>query len=191
MDIQSMLQNISRISTYYQNNEIKRIFHNNNENIKNSSKIRLQKKFQWIKDKYTLPYHQNKPKAEHPPSTHQKDKPLDTPNEKVTLINMEKTDISEDAIGLLALGPNFALTPQIDKKFKEDINVKFTETAVKLRWKELFSERPTVQSSSDHLMSKAPFQKPFTAAPPRASLLTERSLCILQNDRQKSSRTTR
>ena len=133
------------------------IFEVNNNRIKLDAKSRFKNKFDWL-----LSYNRTAQPARHVTVVNP---PVVEPVEnRVTAIGVELT-AAEQAI--LALGPNFALSPHIDEKLLQSVRISIAETAYKLRWIKFLEETSTVQSRLQHVKQKGcPFERPFASTPP-------------------------
>ena len=156
------------------------IFEQNNESIKESSKKRHQKKYDW------LVQCSNKPPTNRVSTNDQGDSPvinlpvIEEPVEnRVTVIN---ANISPEEQSLLALGPKFALTPRIDEKLLDSVKAEIAACAFKLRWKTHFGQTSSCPTLLQHLkQTGCKFQRPFTHAPPTFDTDIEDSLKELNN----------
>ena len=175
--------------------EINRLFAINNKEAKESSKRRLCQKFNWLIFKYYsaehtrgVPYdssHQYTVTHNHmdpwytpteEPQDDHGETVLQNADDKVTCINIDSETIPEDFKNLLALGPNFAVSPNFSGKSKERIIEEVTENiaemAISLRWNAHLSANssPTVPTLYQHnikeLKSSYPFDKKSRKLPP-------------------------
>ena len=102
------------------------IFTCNNCTVKSNEKERLIKKFEWLSEQHC----ERTPTAALSSSTseHVDLSPIDEPaNDRITTIQV---DLSEQEQALLALGPNFALSPKVDERLINQINMEVAACAV-------------------------------------------------------------
>ena len=98
---------IKECSTSYQYLLIQSVFTKNNEMMKQSEKARLKNKFDWLFNK------QRELGISNNQNTRFEEPIVEPLMERITMIQVELTP---DEQSVLALGPNFALTPRIDDK---------------------------------------------------------------------------
>ena len=159
-----------------------KIFNNNNESVKQSTKLRHQRKFDCLlscstsdvvshSDQITSSQLSDSPVADMPIM----EEPVE---DRVTAIQVHL--ISEEQ-ALLALGPNFALTTRIDESLMESVKVEIAACAYRLRGMTFTKNTASCSTPLQQLKQKScPFQKPFASAPPTFNVEIEDSLKQLQ-----------
>ena len=146
------------------------IFETNNLHIKASEKERLQSKYQWINRKF-LPPTSDTTCHDNSTIAIQREESV---SERVTAIH---TELSSEEESLLALGPNFAVTPIINEGFMDDVRVEIASCAYKLRWSLQMQNTHSCPTQCSVLRQKGvPFNKPFARPPPTNNTDTEDEL---------------
>ena len=142
------------------------IFETNNSYIKTSEKERLQNKYQWINRKYSP--------ATSDSTCFDNIQPEDSVSDRVTTI---QTELSHEEKSLLALGPNFAITPVINEGFMDNVRLEIASCAYKLRWCRQRQNTHSCPTRSQALRQNgAPVTKPFARPPPTNNTDTEDEL---------------
>ena len=142
------------------------IFETNNSYIKTSEKERLQNKYQWINRKYSP--------ATSDSTCFDNIQPEDSVSDRVTTI---QTGLSHEEKSLLALGPNFAITPVINEGFMDNVRVEIASCAYKLRWCRQRQNTHSCPTRSQALrQNDALVTKPFARPPPTNNTDTEDEL---------------
>jgi hypothetical protein len=154
--------------------------------IKDFYKEHLKRRYDWLVFKYypTPPIN-----VQHIPG-------LD--DDRVTLINCD--NLSPEELSLLALGPNFCITPKIDEKFMDTLKVDIAHTIFKTRHQEAYAATrstvvthilpdtasnveqevtPPLRNMFSDVKRKCPFQYSFTKTPDACSPETEDKLSQL------------
>ena len=164
-------------------NQLVRIFDDNNESVKQTTKLRNQKKFDDLlngsSSDVIIDSDQNAP-------SQLSDSPaVDTSciaepvEDRVTAIQV---NLSPEEQSLLALGPKFALTPRIDETLMDTVKAEIASCAYKLRWMTFMDNTASCPTALQHLKrTGCPFQRPFTSAPPTFNVETEDALKQLHN----------
>ena len=189
LDIQNFKTDIFKVKGQLSNvlhrdkmHKMNSLFEKNNENIKISQKDHLFKKFQWIKTKYynteNGPKHQDEDSCNNVPAF--KPHLPAPPAQKITCINTDEL-VSEDIESLLAMGPNFALTPVINRRTEEEIKVSFAESMFKMRWKEYFKNASSCNTLYREIKTLSSFQSSFVSAPPSTGVECEGLMVQFQN----------
>ena len=96
----------------------------------------MQTKYTWLLRKY---YDIGKqPRPPYQPRDHI------PPEQRVTVLSCGdgKTFLNEDEISVLSLGPGYAITPSINERLLEEVEVNLSKTSYKLKWTMKNSERP-------------------------------------------------
>ena len=139
------------------------IFTCNNCTVKSNEKERLIKKFEWLSEQHC----ECTPTAALSSSTseHVDLSPIDEPaDDRIITIHV---DLSEQEQALLALGPNFALSPKVDERLINQINMEVAACAYRMRWKQHFSTSHSCETLAQHFQRQgAPIHKPYARAPP-------------------------
>lgn len=99
------------------------IFSCNNDHIKVWQKQRQVNRYNWVVHKYY-----SEPESS---SNSTSDIIIEPDHDRITTVNCDT--ISSDELSVLALGPNFAVTPKIDDKFMDKIKVDVADCAFKVR----------------------------------------------------------
>ena len=98
-----------------------------NWRIKQDTKHRLQRKYDWLIAKYY-------PKSRIHLSMGHRVAPISEHVEnRITILPHENLQLTDEEKSILALGPKFAIAPQNKDKIKEDFDVDLAHTAIKLR----------------------------------------------------------
>ena len=174
-------------------------FNQNNDHTKVSAKQRLSQKFNWLiykyysyewfegrfyvaDHRYTVTYNEDDPRFNTGPNTQsvphvtESEQPvrIQTPEEKVTCVNVETTSLPQGATKLLALGPGYAISPSNSKKSMNqivmEISDRIADAAIRMRWNNHFKDRPSAQTLDQYLKSVSPFDKKHTKPPPTDNL---------------------
>ena len=94
--------------------------------------------------------------------------------ERITPIQVELTP---DEQSVLALGPNFALTPCIDDKLITNVQVEVASSAYQLRWRKHMEEVQGCRTHAQHLKTLgAPISKSYVHPPPNNNTEVEDNL---------------
>ena len=105
---------------------------------------------------------------------------IQTAEEKVTYVNLDNTQLPDGTTELLALGPGYAVSPNLSKKNKEqfikEICDRIADAAIRMRWNNHFKDRPSAQTLDQYFKSISPFDKKYTKPPPTDDLDLENRL---------------
>ena len=191
-------------------NQLMDLFNNNIWDVKNQTKSRLSRKYNWLIYKYyshewnnwqyfdstrryEVTYNPYDPRF-CAPHTQQRstETNLQIADDKVTCIGLEDNQLPPATKELLALGPGFAISPDIRNKEKlvQEICDKIAECAIGVRWGNYFAQTPSVQTLEQYLKSITPFDKKFAKPPPTDNLNLENRLVNFQTEVCKIVRST-
>ncbi|XP_063680038.1 uncharacterized protein LOC134815435 [Bolinopsis microptera] len=94
--------------------------------------MNLQNKFTWLLSKYYPPPPPTPPTVIQPAA------------DRVTTLNCDS--VSDNQKSVLALGPNFAVTPHVNQEFKDKVSMDIAQCVFKIRHKQAFEQQPVEQS---------------------------------------------
>ena len=203
-DIDKCFELLKSRLTIHTLRSVNQLFISNNDQTKNISKAKLQQKYNWLIYKYysyewysgkyynhtrryEITYNEMDPRF-HEPTTaelhqnkHTEDTvSLQTPDDKVTCVNIASDTLSEDTKSLLSLGPGYSISPDFRGKTKEriiqDVSDQLAETAISIRWNKHLGETDTAATLNQHLKSNSPFDRTTTNPPPTEDAELENKL---------------
>ena len=164
---------IKECSTSYQYLLIQSVFTKNYEMMKQSEKARLKNKFDWLFNK------QRELGISNNQNTGFEEPIVEPQMERITPIQVELTP---DEQSVLALGPNFALTPRIDDRPITNVQVEFASSAYQLRWRKHMEEVQDCRTHAQHLKTLgAPISKSYVHPPPNNNTEVEDNLTRFNN----------
>eukprot|EP00116_Pleurobrachia_bachei_P002696 sb/3462958/ len=149
------------------------IFNNNNNQTKYRTKHRLMRKFDALITTREVP-----DSADPEPKS-----PIITPDPPETKVSSIGVELVKEEVEVLALGPNFALTPKIDDNLVREVKVNIAQTACRLRQMGPADKetKDTCPTRSQHIRSKGvPFQSPFIGTPRTDDVNLEHSIKQLE-----------
>ena len=164
---------IKECPTSYQYLLIQSVFTKNNEMMKQSEKARLKNKFDWLFNK------QRELGISNSQNTGFEEPIVEPLMERITPIQVELTP---DEQSVLALGPNFALTPRIDDKLITNVQVEVASSAYQLRWRKHMEEVQGCRTHAQHLTTLGtPISKSYVHPPPNNNTEVEDNLTRFNN----------
>ena len=145
------------ISDQFQLHEILYTAQNYCRYIKQYHKVRLQKKFGRLMNKYYKTHFERAPVVGR-----------NDPNKLVTVLNPEDAPAhqEENEKELLALGPGFAVSRKINDKIIRDVELNLAQCSYKLKWMKKLGEQPDQSAVIEFKRSHPQLQSPFIATPP-------------------------